>query len=175
MKVGSKELFEVVRQVVREEVKKVLPEMVQRVLAENYVRRMVSEASRGKTVSEIMVLDGPADENEIPEPQLNTDKGIYNPDSPAIKKNESVSKLMAKNNPMAFLYEDVKLNTDSPVPDVPLNAINPDFGRMAELLEATNRSASNKREMSVSAESKMRELEMRRKALDVPVGGRNSG
>lgn len=184
MKANAKELFEVIRQVVRDEVRKSLPEMVKAHLSEAYIKRMVSEAAapakKNGSLAELLAPQQETDEDHVPEPQLNTDKGIYNSDRllKPERKNEAVSaqvgELKKKLGSMAFVLEGVKLPEDDKesagIP-LPVEELKDDFARMNALVEATERRAGSQREMPVSAEAKMRELEMRRKALDVPVNG----
>jgi len=187
MKANAKELFEVVRAVVREEVQKVLPQMVREHLTETYIRKMVLEAAvknpaaKKASLAELLAPTSVVDEDEIPHPQQNSDLGIYNPanlTNPETnrKKNESravppgVAKLAKDLGPMAWVLEGVKVpGEEGATPDVPVEKINPDFERMARLVEATDKASSSRKIMDVSPESKMRELEMRRKALDVPA------
>jgi hypothetical protein len=171
MKVNANDLFKVMRQVIREELKKSLPEMIRQQLAENYVKKIVSEtvhSNKTKSMREIITADDHIDEDEVPRPQLNTDRGIYNNNSELAKKNEGTSKLISKSNPMSFIYENVNMSgEDSEVNSIPLSAFNQNFEHMNNILEATK--DNNKREISQSDESKMRELEARRKALEVPA------
>lgn len=188
MKVGSKELFEVMRRLVREEVRKVLPEMVRTHLTETYIKRMVLEAAvrparhDGKSdLSELLSVNPDVDEDHVPEPMLNTDRGIYNVDTltkPENKKqnaaNEQVRKLQAELGPLAFVLEDVKIpgeNQDDPgIPEEKIQMINPDFARMSRLVESVNEASASKREMS-TPDMKMRQLEMYRKKLERPING----
>lgn len=151
MKVGSKELFEVVRQVVRDEVKKVLPEMVAKHLTEQYIRkalaeqvnvvseRVVSKPSQRilprqeyklpANIRELVSGEDEMEEEPIPEPMSNDHQGIYEPANPLIKKNESVAaKLLARANPaLAHIYEGMTPiepeGSTAGAPDVPLQAV----------------------------------------------------
>ena len=174
MKVDAKTLFEVVRQVVQDEVKKVLPDMVRQHLAESYVKRIVQEtanrSSRKQTMAEILTTPKEDELEEIPEPLHNDDHGIYN-DRGLDKHDESVSKLMSSNNPLAFVFEGVK-----PIPaegeadtstSIPIEKAGLNFDVMNKLVEGMERKSS-KGEMS-TPEMKMRELEMKRRALEVKV------
>lgn len=194
MKANAKELFEVVRAVVREEVKKVLPQMVREHLTESYIKRMVLEAAMkgpaksGNSLAELLAPTSQVDEDEIPHPQPNTDMGIYaasnlvNPELNRPKKNESkrpvnegVQKLRKELGAMAFVLDDVQVPRDEkeevagPGIQFKEEQIAPQFERMNKLLEAMETKSGSKKEMSAGAEAKMRELEMRRKALEVPV------
>lgn len=189
MKANAKELFEVMRAVVREEVKKVLPQMVREHLTETYIRKMVLETALkgGKKagLAELLAPVSQVDEDEIPSPMVNTDLGIYNPanlTNPELnrKKNESrrpvhegVQKLRNTLGPIAFVLDDVQVPRDEKEeaqgPGIQFNEekIAPEFERMNKLLEKME--SSSKKPMQESAEAKMRELEMKRKALDVPA------
>ena len=179
MKVKANDLFEVVRQVVRDELKKALPEMIQRTLTEGYLKKMVAETVRTnkKTVTELLTTVDNTDEEAIPEPQQNSDKGIYNNSDDMLKKESVASRIMSKKNPLlssenplSFVYENVKIPGEEEVaPSVPLDNIMPDFSKMNSILEATG--TTSRKPMQQSPEAKMRELEQRRKALDVPVQG----
>jgi len=180
MKVKANDLFEVVRQVVRDELKKALPEMIQRHLTEGYLKKMVAETvkTNKKNVSELLTVVDNTDEEAIPEPQQNSDKGIYNNSDDMLKKESVASRIMSKKknpllsseNPLSFVYENVKIpGEDEVAPSVPLDNIMPDFSKMNSILEATG--TTSRKPMQQSPEAKMRELEQRRKALDVPIQG----
>lgn len=187
MKANAKELFEVIRQVVRDEMKKALPEMVKRHLTEAYIQKMISETvapppSKSVKLAELLAPQVDVDEDQVPEPQLNTDHGIYNSNrllKPELKKesaNPKVGELKKKLGSLAFVLEGVKLPEDEkndPGIPLPVEEMQDDFARMGAVLEATNSRAANQREMPTSMEAKMRELEMKRKALEVPVKGAN--
>lgn len=167
---GSKQLFEVVRQVVREEVARALPEMIRHHLTEAYLRRVVSEESRRPAhrpvVSELTSLVPDVDEEEVPEPQPNGDMGIYNPNTfiKEARRSAPPSKLTAGENPLAFVYESVNVAEEPPAPK-PLPIKNSDFAQMNELVKSMNELASAKKN-PVDPETRLREIEMRRKELD---------
>lgn len=167
MKVAAKDLFEIVRQVVRDEVQKVLPEMVREHLSESYIRRMVSESSQPKKGLKELLAPVTDESEEIPVPLKNSDRGIYNPDNLNKNKNEAKRRLSKDLGPLAFVLEDVKLPGDEgTTPDVPINTTAPEFSHMTKILEAVSERSAPMRE---SVDAKMRELEMKRKMLEVPV------
>lgn len=177
MKANAKELFEVVRGVVRDEIRKVLPDLIRQHLTESYIKRMVQESSvqGGNKLAELLTVEKDNENEEAPAPKKNTNKGIYQDNTYFANKkeqNEGVQKLRKDLGSLAFVLEGVKpTEEEGSTPDIPVEAINADFEKMNKLVEAMNRKASSTREMSGSVEAKMRELEAKRKALDVPVGG----
>ena len=190
MKVGSKELFEVVRQVVRDEIRKVLPEMVARHLTEQYIKKALAEQVVSAPSKRVLpkqeyhlpnnlreIIAGDPEEEEIPEPMSNDTQGIYEPANPLIKKNEAVAKLLSRNNPMAAIYEGLDpiepegSTAGQPSVDVRnmAKATGMDFEKMNAMMEGMERSAARKVAAPVSTEAQERELERKRKALEVPV------
>lgn len=179
MKANAKDLFEAIRAVVRDEVKKSLPGMVREHLSETYIRKMVAESSvqkkkNGKSIAELLTVTDSEDKNEkIPEPLENSDKGIYNDDMTQ-KYEESISKLKKDLGPMSFVFENVKIPDESAVVEtIPADAMDKvgfDFSRMNEVL---NRASSNNEQMKqnddAKLDAKMKEIERRRKLLEVPV------
>jgi len=172
MKANAKELFEVIRQVVRDEISKSVPEMISRHLSEEYIKKALTEKlserqperkqKTNSSLAELLTVNSNVDEDEIPAPKKNVDRGIYNDNN--MSKNENVRKLQQSLG--ANIFEGVKLpGEESEMPDVPVEDLTPDFSRMNRLLEAT----SSKGPMQLSGESRMRELEMKRRALDVPA------
>lgn len=172
MKTNAQELFEVIRLVVKNEVAKIVPELVTKHLTEEYLRKIVSESVKNRKpgLQELLSVKDNVDEEETPSPQENTDMGIYNDNN--LSKNESrkrsLPKLSEELAHMSYVFEGVKIPGEdgAETPDVKIDALMPDFKNMSRLIEATE----SKKPMQTSYESKMRELEMRRKALDVPVG-----
>lgn len=170
MKVPATKLFEVVRQVVRDELRKSLPEMIQKHLSEAYVKKLVSEAS-GRSSPIGMMHDPSQDDETIPTPKKAQHTGIYDRTAPPMKSNEVVSKLLNRNNPMSFIYENVKPIDDAEEesPGIPLEAISPEFETMNRLMEGMESTAAQKAPMPESYELKMKELERKRAALEVKV------
>lgn len=196
MKVKADELFEVVRQVVREEVKKVLPALVAKHLSEAYIKKALAEtvqveqpvrrpaprpqpqASRlPANLREIIAGTDPDDE-VTPEALPNDTMGIYEPANPLVKRNdEAVAKLLSRNNPMADIYEGLQpIDAEDRSPDVPLNqaakAMGMDFSKMSRLMEGLESDAKSKKSMMVSEDAKLKELERKRRELERPVGPR---
>ena len=181
MKVDAKALFEVVRQVVQDEVRKVLPEMVRQHLTESYMKKLVQEqvrptkaVSRQPTMSELLMTPKEDEElEEIPQPMHNADKGIYAHGMPGVRNDEAVAKLLGKNNSLAFMFEGVKPipredEASGAPPSIPIEKAGLDFSVMNRLVEGMEKRAASKGEMSTN-EMKMKELEARRKALEVKV------
>ena len=176
MKANAKELFEVMRQVVRDELKKSLPGLIRQHLSETYIRKMVQESntSPGERVSELLTIRQEEELEEIPSPKKNTDRGIYTDNTNSIRQsksevqNEGVKKLKKDLGELAFVLENTSMTEEGDgIPDVPISSMMPDFSRMNQLLEGMNRAAP--KAIQPSADAKMRELERRRKELEVPV------
>jgi len=181
MKVDSGMLFKVVRQVVQEEVRKVLPELIKTHLTENYMKRLVQEAaaprskkSSSPALAEVLMTPKEEDElDEVPEPLANTDRGIYSQGMPGVHKNNESKKKnpFPENHPLAFVFEGTKPvpgegdSGDSGLPSIPIEKVGMDFEGMNRLLEGMEKKSS-KGEM-VTNDMKMRELEAKRKALEV--------
>jgi len=117
-----------------------------------------------------MATDTDNELEEIPEPLHNIDKGIYAQGMPGIKQEESASKLLSKSNPLSFLYEGVKIPGDeTETPSIPINNSGLDFAAMNKLVDNMNHRASASSNASTN-EMKIKELEAKRKALEVKVG-----
>lgn len=186
MKVDAKALFEVVRQVVQDEIRKSLPGMVRQHLTESYMKKLVQEqiqpatkpaARRQPTMTELLMTPkGDEELEEVPEPLSNSDEGIYAPGLPGLKKEEVVSKLLSKNSNLhAYMFEGVKpipreddASAGAP-PSIPLEKVGFNFSGMNKLVEGMEKRSSQQGETS-TAEMKMRELEAKRKALEVKAG-----
>lgn len=193
MKVGSKELFEVVRQVVREEVRKVLPALVARHLSEAYIKKALTEANGAGTptanrqmprqeyrlpgnLRELIQGNDEEDEEGTPQIQPNDHQGIYEPSNPMVKhKSESVAKLLSRDNPMANIYEGLQPieaeGSTAGMPSVPLKqvaqATGMDFSKMNALVEGLEGDA--RRKAKLSDRDVERDLERKRKLLEIPV------
>lgn len=180
MKVDAKALFEVVRQVVQDEMRKVLPGLVAKHLTESYVKKLVQEVRvappqqkrRQPTMAEM--LQTPKDEEleEIPEPLENNDMGIYAQGTLGNKSEGVKQNLFPKNHPLSFVFENVQIPGDedevAAPPSIPIEKAGLDFSVMNKLVEGME-NRSSKGEMS-TPDMKMREIEARRKALEVRVG-----
>jgi len=181
MKVDAKALFEVVRQVVQDEMRKVLPGLVRQHLSESYMKKLVQESRGTPTTSTkrrqptmAEMLQTPKDEalEEIPEPLENNDEGIYAQGTLGNKSESVKQNLFPKNHPLSFVFENVQIPGDEnevvAPPSIPIDRAGIDFGVMNKLVEGMEK-RSTKGEMS-TPEMKMREIEARRKALEVKVG-----
>lgn len=189
MKVPVQDLVKLVREIALDEIKKQLPSLVKEALSERYINRLVSEAVRSgkKDGSLSSMLE--SEEDHIPEPGENPIQdehpGIYHRDNPLLRRapapSEVVSKLLSKDNPLAFVFEGVQPIQHVPEnapPQAPVGDVAPsveslakaglDFNKMKRLSMAMEKKASESKPME-TANMKMRELEERRKALDVPV------
>lgn len=194
MKVDAKALFEVVREVVRDEVRKALPQMIAKHLSEVYIKKALAEslqveeapsrvtskpqghrtqARLPSNLREIIAGTDP-DEEVTPEALPNDTMGIYEPANPLIKKNEAVVKLLSRNNPMANIYEGLQpIDAEESTPSIPLNkvaaATGMDFSKMNALVDGLERSATGKKPMALSEDAQMKELERKRRMLEIPV------
>ena len=161
------ELASFVKYVVEEELKRMLPQM----LSEMYIKRVVSEGSNLHTQSG---TERDEDATPIQEPQ--DEEGIYSDDSKLMRqKSESVvRKLIGKNSALAEAFagtEPLPSMTATPegkTIDVKLmgEAMNIDFSRQAEIARALEKKTSAARPV-IDAATKMKELEERRKLLEV--------
>lgn len=130
------EIARMITFIVREEMKKQLPSLIERVLTEQYLKRMVNERV-GRPSAPLVEAD-----DDIPEPEENDHDGIYHPDQPNLKgrtnTNETVRKLLGRENRLAFLYEDVKpipSTTSLPSPEsIDLDKLGFDFDRIKRLV-----------------------------------------
>lgn len=171
MKVKGHELAEVVRALVREEVKKQIGDAVRECLTERYLRNLVSEVRSGPGPTDFSGHRGdsldPGDD-EPPVALPNTHMGIY--DRGALKK--EVSDLLdPQKNPFASMFEGVR-----PLPRGPVTPQQAQFGDEGVPLEAlglrVDRRLVEGRDsgpMQKTPEGRMREIEQRRQMLDVPV------
>lgn len=190
MKVGAEQLFEVVRQVVRDELKRALPGLVAKHLSEAYIKKALAEsfqveeqpARRAAPQRQSVrlpsnlreIIAGDPDEEVTPEPVENDTMGIYEPANPLVRsQNEVAAKLLSRNNPMADIYEGLEPIDSERAPSLPLNQIakatGMDFSKMNAMVEGLERDAKSKKTMVVSEEAKMQELERRRRELERPV------
>lgn len=170
MKVKADDLFTVVRQVVREELQKLLPQMISEHLTESYLKKIVLESASRKTArTEAFSLKNDADEEQVPKPMKNKDLGIYNDVNPInSKKNENVQKLLSRNNPLSFVYEGVDVAEKAATPQVPTDSF--DFEKMNNMLDRmSSRGPMTVADPERQLEQKMRELEERRKQLEIPA------
>lgn len=114
------QLESMIRKIVKEEVKNQLPGMI----SEMYIRKIVSENVRTRPAKQREVYE--EDEEEIPEPMLNSDEGIY-----------QQSVLFKEDNPFRHLYEGVKpIAAGNSAPGVPLDAITAIVQRSKKIQES---------------------------------------
>jgi hypothetical protein len=179
MKISGKDLGMLIREIVEDELKKVLPRMIEKHLTESYLKKIVSENSSRRGIREVMQGEEEREVEVTPEALSNEDESIYG-EMPLMKgkqsrQNESVSVLLSKNNPLSFMYEGTTpaprgdtVYAGQSTPDVPLDSFGDDFmKRMTKLAPKITGAEQKKRNESM--EEKMKELEERRKRLDVPV------
>lgn len=173
MKTNGKELFEIVRQIVRDEMNKVLPEMIRSHLTEQYIRRMVTESSspvRSRSSLSDVLDDGHGD-NNIPHPLNNSTDGVYEKDrlTSRYEQNEGVSKLKKDLGPLSFVFDDAKVPEEQVDSGFKVEGFNDEFKRMNELVDLSMKKSASAKEAPQTPEQKMREIEMRRKLLEVKV------
>jgi len=171
----TKELVEMIRVIVAEEVRKQLPNVV----SEMYLKRLIEDsgpkykvekqvtAQPKKSFSEIFEDEINSLRNEeTPEPLDNEDDGIYQQSS-VIHKESVRDRLTSPDNPFAAMYEGVVPNeqkAQSP------KGIDPNvFGdpkQYGKFFKKMNEVAGPKGPMAQTDDAKMRELELRRRQLD---------
>lgn len=179
MKLGPKQLGQLISAIVKEELKRQLPVLIRECLTERYLKNIVAEQTRPVRKSKLAeALD--EDEDETPGPLNNDHEGIYQDNPMAkgsddeelrqMKQRPKESKLLAADNPLSFLYEGVTLPSaaaaNAPV-GVPIEKMGGDFSRMKELLDGMNRTAANKRPVA-SPSSGEKKFDPK---LDTPVAG----
>lgn len=169
MKVSSKELFSVVRELVREELRKQAPAIIRECLSESYIKRIVQE-SAGEDRPAPVKRAGKMSLAEQLDPQDEPEEEIVSVPPPRRVANPQ---LLERKNPLDFIYHDVKpIPSEGAQPslsDVPVKALGLDPERMRALSGAPQVSHTDSAAADSAYERKMRELEERRKALDVPV------
>ena len=187
MKIDAGMLVKLMREVVRDELKKALPSMIEKHLTEAYIKKMLSEKKKSSKLHELMQGEEQNELEEVPGPMVNTDEDIYGV-SPIVKGkrdektyNEAAEKLARGNSMLKAIYEDVQPLAHGDManpsigasmqPEVPLAVFGDDFtDRMKKLAKTVAPAPKVIAEQSGDAyERKMKELEERRKALDVPV------
>lgn len=159
-----------VRSVVREEVRRAVNE----VLGESLMRRVVSEQISKMRLSEDYT-DVAYEHDRVPEPLENDDEGVYatNP----LTQNESTSRLLSGDNPLAALYEGVvpasaregmtprKYDFDIPAPAEPAGDGGGSASRYAEVFRRAQESAAATREER-NLEAEMQRIRLQREELD---------
>lgn len=167
------DLVEMIKVIVADEVRKQLPNVV----SEMYLKRLIEDSGNSKRVNgevkssrtfaqifedEINSLK----DEQIPEPMENSDEGIYQ-QSQAIHNESKRSKLLSPDNPLAAMYEGVKPIDQST--GVQKSIDTNIFGnpkQYGEFFKKMNEVAKPAAPMQQTDNTKMRELEQRRKALD---------
>lgn len=198
MKVDAKALFEVVREVVRDEVRKALPNLIAQHLSEAYIKKALAESMQVEAPVRLVgprtapqghrtqaprlplnlreIIAGTDPDDEVtPEALPNDTMGIYEPANPLVKqRNEVVTKLLSRDNPMSNIYEGLQpIDAEQAAPSIPLNkvaaATGMDFSKMNALVDGLEKTAATKKPMTVSEDAQMKELERKRKLLEIPV------
>ncbi len=157
------DIEKILKKIVREEVRR----EVQRAVSQLCIREIVQETIRENI-----------GRNSVPSPMDNSDKGIYSK-SPLMHDDdddepvrESVNnKLLSVENPFSALYETVRSAPPQPAASVRVESL-PGAQRYASILKAAERRAEEKKPMtSHDPEAKLREIALRRQALDAKVVG----
>lgn len=191
-----------IRKIVEAEIRRQLPAIMESVLAEKFIRRLASESVRAVQAQQpkrrlsLEQLNDAGDgleEEEIPEPMRNSNKGIYHK-SPLIhddkldgdeddgvrRTNEVTSRIMARNrsqllsedNPLADFYAGTNpIPTDAEAgrgPEISERVVEKmvDPSRMARLLGETEQRSAQRAPIQETDNQKMRALELKRKQLD---------
>jgi hypothetical protein len=196
MDVSLRALMSVVKEIVRKEIARTLPSIVEKTLTETYLRKMIAENRarssvpswvqksnetfqrkfKGSALKELLATDLESEEEIQPDPPEPIDaEGIYTDSNSRAARgstsnddkdmNESVKKLRA--GVFGDMFEGVKpISESASTPgniDAPIKGY--DFNKMNEILQQT----SPVSESHPNATLKLREIEARRKALDVPA------
>lgn len=172
MRVGSKELFSVVRELAREEVKRVLPGLIREHLTENYLRKMLRESQEGvgsrASVSRLQDVIGDTEEiDEVPVVKKNKNRGIYQHDDAIREARKKLSDAVG----LGDIFDDVKPLSEgtgavSTVPDELIESIDPD--KMMRLIGVKKESSIPKRSADEAALIERR-IQEHRRSLEVPV------
>lgn len=169
MKIGSNEFSSIVRRIVREELKISLSDMIKEQLTENYIKRIVAESSK-KGLSEYLEPSDVTDEEDIPKPKKNIDKGVYGPGSNKVRQEEKRNLPKLPGGLENLIFEGTKpIQPEGSAPENEMTsalAENLDYSALMDNLE---KEQASRAPVQQSLDVKMRELEMRRKALDVPA------
>ena len=163
------------RAIVAEEIRKQLPN----VLSEMYLKKIVTENTskvqnsqvpKKKTFEDIFEAELEKnnkvsfgeDDDEIPEPQEPSNRGIYN--DKFENTNPTLKKLLDPSNPFAAIYEGT-IRSQQQEQAVEVQHNKPQQEQVKKWSHIMN-ALSNNSKMDKSPEARMRELEMQRKALD---------
>lgn len=165
--------------IIREELRAVLPE----VLSEMYLRRLVETQGRSQYSNSLAEQLG--EDDQVPQSLGNTHRGVYEPTGDPVEEeererprmSEAVKRLVEQTGVDSYIFEDVKPLAESGMSTaqqmfgdagVPLDML-PGLSRARELMGEVAENEVSRGPISTSAEAKLREIEARRKALDVPV------
>lgn len=180
MKLNVKEFSQIIREIVRDEVKKALPGMVKEALAEQYLRRMMAEQSGyrespparpvKRTLENTFIA--PDEPEHIPEPMENNDEGVYQEDPLLKKANEVKQALLAKNPGMAVIFEGTKPLQAAEAGPAPGEVSEKAMAKLGVLDPNKMRAlvTGKKQEVAVD-EARLAQLAEQRRRLEVPVGG----
>lgn len=189
----KKELREMLKIIVAEEIKIQLPAIMERVITENYLKNMVSGkivkeksySSVSQNVSksqkqikrngspslfEVLTTDEePEEYNEVPQPEKNDDLGIYQ-GRPSIKEKELAKEnkfLDPETNPLAFLYEGMNPEQQqTSVIDAPIEAFGLEKNNMMELAGIKkDKPKVSQKDLEKELQMKEQLLELKRKSL----------
>lgn len=210
------ELREAVRQVIREELAELLPILMKEVLVEAYLKKLVVEQTGKRTPSlpsnsherkrretreaaaglrEAVFGDEEEDEDVVPSPIENDDRGIYQDEAMlASHKNESeqkVAALQSRSNPLAFIYEDIDTRqpmTAAPGSQIPGMMAPPqgpipmpaqagrkpntgfDLEHMKKIIKVgESKLKKDPAQLAAEADFQAQQLKRRREMLDVPA------
>jgi hypothetical protein len=173
------DLQEMIRTIVRQEIREVVSTTINEVLSERYLKevaRRVSEAatiSRPRGVASLEIMGDDAVEEEPPEPLDNDSKWPF--EQHPIKKEQLVRE---SRDPMEMFFEgtrplaDLEKEADDAVVVKTDRAIATPEGQNTvevwrKLAEGMDRKAVQARPMQVSPEEQLRRLEEKRRALEV--------
>lgn len=185
------EFMHMIKAIVAEEVRRQLPGIIKEAVTKQTQQKPAKVKPKKERSleeifeSELQKVTLGTDEDPIPEAKPNSNRGIYNDKfeqddlnqkAQTQKLPEHVRKLLdPASNPMAHLYEGINLNDvsrmDKPqsvassVVEIPQQLTN----KWSNIMSKLNN--SNNGPMKKSPEAEMRELEMKRKMLEIKVGG----
>lgn len=180
MKMDVKQFSNMIREVVRDEIRKSLPGMVEKAITEQYLRKIVKEnttlsrppltpATR-RTLENTFIN---TETEEIPAPIENPDHGIYAEDPMIKKANEVKQALLSKSPAMAALYEGTQPLTKSETGPQPGEVSEAALARLGVLdpNKMRNLVSGGKTTGPAIDEARLVQLQEQRRRLDTPVGG----
>ena len=185
----KKELREMLKSIVAEEIKIQLPAIMERVITENYLKNMISgkvieeksyspqkqikpKRNGSPSLFEILANDEePEEYNEVPEPENNDDLGVYQ-GRPSVRERELTKEnkfLNPETNPLAFIYEGIEQKQrqqSSSVVDVPVEVFGLEKNNMMELAGIKkDKPKVNQKDLEKELQMKEQLLEFKRKNL----------